>query len=102
MFGDLKGMMGKLQEAKQQAEEVKQRLDNVHLKEQSQDITILITGNKEIKDIEISDQLLKDKDELQDKLVLALNKAIQKAHDTHEQEMESVAKGMLPGTDMFK
>lgn len=102
MFGNIQDMMGKLQEAQKQSEEIKQRLDTVHLKEETGEITITITGNREIKDIEISDSLLEDKDELQDKLVIALNKAIEKAGATHEQEMQSMAKGMLPGLDMFK
>ncbi len=102
MFGDIKGMMEKLQEAKQQTEEVKKRLNNLHIKEESEDISILITGNREIIDVLVADSLLEDKDELQDKLVLALNRAIKKADETHEREMQSVAKGMLPETDMFK
>ncbi len=102
MFGNIQDMMGKLQEAQQQSEEIKNRLDTVHLKEDTGEITITITGNKEIKDIELSDSLLEDREELQDKLVLALNRAIAKADETHKKEMESVAKGMLPGMDMFK
>lgn len=102
MFGDLKDMMGKLHEAQQQAEEIKKRLDDVHLRESDGEITITITGNREIKDVEVVDSLLEDKDELQDKLVLALNRAIKKADETHEKEMQSVAKGMMPGTDLFK
>ena len=102
MFGDLKGMMGKLQEAKQQTEEVKQRLNELHIKEQFDEISITISGNREIKDVEIAQSLLEDVEELQDKLVLALNKAIKKADEVHEREMQSVAKSMLPGMDMFK
>ena len=102
MFGDLKNMMGKLHEAQLQAEQIKKKLDNVHLRESDGEITITITGNREIKDVEVPDALLEDKEELQDKLVLALNRAIKKANETHEKEMQSLAKGMMPGTDLFK
>ena len=102
MFGDMKDMMGKLHEAQQQAEEVKNRLHDLHIKEGTGEIVITITGNREIKDIEVSEKLLNEREELQDKLVIAMNKAIQKADEAHEREMESVAKGMLPGMDMFK
>lgn len=95
-------MMGKLHEAQQQAEEVKKKLDDVQLRESDGEITIIITGNREIKDVEVSEALLEDKEELQDKLVLALNRAIKKADEAHEREMQSVAKGMMPGTDLFK
>lgn len=102
MFGNIKDMMGKMQEAQKQVQEIKNRLDTVHLKEGDEEITITITGNREIKDVEISTALLEDKDELQDKLVIALNRAIEKANQRHEEEMQGAAKGMLPGMDMFK
>lgn len=102
MFGDLKGMMDKLQDARQQTEEIKKRLNDLQIKEESEDISIIISGNRQIIDVVVADSLLEDKDELQDKLVLVLNRAIKKADETHEREMQSVAKGMLPGTDMFK
>ena len=102
MFGNIKDMMGKMQEAQKQVQEIKNRLDTVHLKEGDEEITITITGNREIKDVEISATLFEDKDELQDKLVIALNLAIEKANQRHEEEMQGAAKGMLPGMDMFK
>lgn len=102
MFGNIKDMMGKMQEAQKQVQEIKNRLDTVHLKEGDEEITITITGNREIKDVEISTALLEDKDELQDKLVIALNRAIEKANQRLEEEMQGAAKGMLPGMDMFK
>lgn len=95
-------MMGKMQEAQKQVQEIKNRLDTVHLKEGDDEIVVTITGNREIKDLEISAALLEDKEELQDKLVIALNRAIDKANRTHEKEMQGAAKGMLPGMDMFK
>ena len=102
MFGHIKDMMGKLQEAQKEAEKIKSNLDSVILEEDSGEIKIKITGNREIKDLEISEALLSDREELQDKLVIALNKAIAKAGEKHEQEMQGAAKGMLPGMDMFK
>lgn len=94
MFGD---MMGKLQEAQQKAEETKKRLDTVYLSEESIDgrLKITISGNREIKDINIDDSLLTDSEELSDHLILTLNKAIQKATEMNEHEMKSVASGMM-------
>jgi len=102
MFGNLKDMMGKMHEAQQQAEEIKKKLDTTYVRESTDDIAITVTGNKEIKDLEISDRLLEDKEELQDLLVISLNRALEKAHQLHEEEMKGVAKGMLPGMDLFK
>lgn len=108
MFGDLMGMMGKLKETQKKVEETKLRLNSVFIDEQSSDglLKITITANREIKSIEIDKQLLQQKEQLEDYLVLTLNKAITKATAVNEAELAAVAKeGMpnIPGMDgMFK
>ena len=107
MFGDLKGMMGKLQETKAKVEATKQRLNSVDINESSSDnlLKVTLTGNRSIKSIEIDEELLQDKEQLEDYLILTLNKAIEKAGNVHETEVAAVAKeGMpnIPGMDMFK
>ncbi|MCM5663538.1 YbaB/EbfC family nucleoid-associated protein [Galbibacter mesophilus] len=107
MFGDLMGMMGKLKETQQKIEETKKRLDTVTVAEESNDglLKITMTANREIKSIEVADELLKDKEQLEDYLVLHTNKAIEKATKINEAELGAVAKeGMpnIPGMDMFK
>ena len=106
MFGDIMGMMGKLKETQKKVEETKKRLDTVMVKEASsnQEVEVTITANREIKQISIQDDLLNDKEQLEDYLVLALNKAIKKASDIQEAELGAVAKeGMpnIPGMDSF-
>lgn len=100
-------MMGKLQEAQQKTEETKKRLDTVYVSEQSNDgkIKVTISGNRQIKDIEIDQSLLEDAEELSDHLVLTLNKAIAKATELNDAEMQAAAQGMMnmPGIgDLFK
>ncbi len=107
MFGDIMGMMGKLQEAQKKMEETKKRLDTVLVDEQSSDglLKVTLTANREIKSIQVDDSLLEDKEQLEDYLVLVLNKAIAKATSVNEAELGAVAKeGMpnIPGMDMFK
>ncbi|AXT19921.1 YbaB/EbfC family nucleoid-associated protein [Flavobacteriaceae bacterium AU392] len=107
MFGDLKGMMGKLQETQAKVEATKKRLDTVFVDEQSSDgqLRITLTANRVIKNIDISDDLLQDKEQLEDYLVITLNKAIEKASNVNETELAAVAKdGMpnIPGMDLFK
>ncbi|MBA3986041.1 MAG: YbaB/EbfC family nucleoid-associated protein [Flavobacteriales bacterium] len=108
MFGDLMGMMGKLKETQQKVEETKLRLNNVFIDEQSGDglLKVTLTANREIKNISIDDSLLSDKEQLEDYLILILNKAIAKASAINEAELAAVAKeGMpnIPGMDgMFK
>jgi DNA-binding YbaB/EbfC family protein len=108
MFGDMMGMMGKLKETQEKVEATKKRLDTVFLKENSSDglLSVSITANRAIKEITIDDGLLADKEQLEDYLVLTLNKAIAKATEVHETELGAVAKeGMpnIPGMDsLFK
>jgi hypothetical protein len=107
MFGDLMGMMGKLKETQQKIEETKKRLDTVLVDEKSSDglLQVTLTANRKIKSIAIDESLLEDKEQLEDYLILVLNKAIEKATNVNETELAAVAKdGMpnIPGMDMFK
>ena len=107
MFGDIMGMMGKLKETQQKVEETKKRLDFVLIDEKSADglLEVTLTANRKIKNITVSDDLLSDKEMLEDYLVNVLNKAIEKATNVHETELAAVAKeGMpnIPGLDLFK
>ena len=101
------GMMGKLKETQQKIEETKKRLDTVLVDEQSNDglLKVTLNANRKIKSIEIDESLLEDKEQLEDYLILTLNKAIEKATGVNEAELGAVAKdGMpnIPGMDMFK
>jgi len=106
MFGDLMGMMGKLKETQEKVKATKERLNTVLIDEKSPDesISLCITANREIKSISIADDLLKDKEQLEDYLIVTLNKAIKKATEINEAELAAVAKeGMpnIPGMDSF-
>ena len=106
MFGDLMGMMGKLKETQEKVKATKERLNTVVIEEKSADelIALSITANRTIKSIEIDPALLEDKDQLEDYLILTLNKAIERATKIQETELAAVAKeGMpnIPGLDSF-
>jgi len=106
MFGDLAGMMGKLKETQEKVKATKERLNSVIVEEKSSDnlLSVTITANRTLKAIHIDDELLKDKEQLEDYLLLILNKAIDKATRVNETELAAVAKdGMpnIPGMDSF-
>jgi DNA-binding YbaB/EbfC family protein len=107
MFGDLSGMMNTLKEAQQQVEKTKTRLNSVIIEETSSDnkIKITLTANSVIKNISIDNSLLSDAEELEDFLILTLNKALSKASEINEDEMAKAAKSNMPnipGMDIFK
>lgn len=105
---DLMGMMGKLKETQQKIEDTKKRLDTVLINEQSNDglLKVTLTANTAIKSIAIDDSLLQDKEQLEDYLILVLNKAIEKATKLNQSELDAVTKmdmPMIPGMeDLFK
>ena len=98
MFGDMMGMMNKLKETQKKVDETKERLHTVLLDEASNDnkLKVTITGNRTIKSIDIDEELLSDKEMLEDYLILTLNKAIERATAVNETELAAVAKEGLP------
>jgi nucleoid-associated protein EbfC len=100
MFGKMGDMMGKLNEMKQKADEIKATLDTTLIKVEGAggDIKITITGNKDIKSLTITDALQHgNKKELEEQLLVTINKALFKAGEVNDSEMKKVAGSMLPG-----
>lgn len=98
MFGDLMGMMGKLKETQEKIEATKKRLDTVYIDEQSGDglLKVTVTANREIKSLSIDQSLLEDREQLEDYLIVTLNKAIRRATAVNEAELAAVAKEGMP------
>lgn len=102
------GMMGKLKETQNKIEAAKKRLDTIMVDEQSTDglFKVTLTANRKIASVTIADELLEDKEQLEDYIILVLNKAIEKATKVNEAELDAVAKmdmPMIPGMDnLFK
>lgn len=105
---DLMGMMGKLKATQQKIEDTKKRLDTVLIDEQSADglLKVTLTANSKLKSVVIADALLEDKNQLEDYLIVVMNKAIEKATSVNQAELDAVTKvdmPMIPGMeDLFK
>ena len=101
MFGNMGDMMGKMQEMKQKSEEVKKRLDTISVNTDAENglVKVICTGNRKITSIEISEELMSngDKEQIEDLMILAINRVLEKAEKVSETEMAGVARGMLPG-----
>ena len=98
MFGNIMEMMGKLQNVQKDFEDLKNRLDSATFTETSSDGTVSITMTElaTIKDIQIASGLLADKEQLEDSLVVTLNKALEKVKQNAIEEAKKTAKGSLP------
>ena len=94
-------MFDKLGQAKQMAEEVKNKLETISVMGEagSGKVKVIATGNRKIKELLIVDELLspESKEELQDLLVVAINRALETAENVSESEMRSVMSSRVPG-----
>ncbi|MDM1294416.1 YbaB/EbfC family nucleoid-associated protein [Sphingobacterium sp. N143] len=94
-------MFDKLFQAQQKAEEIKKRLDSISVSGEVEGglIRVVATANKEIKEITIDPVFLSnaDKEELEELMVVALNKAISQAENISQAEMQAASKDMLGG-----
>lgn len=91
--------MGKLKEMQAQAEETKKRLDNITVVGEAYEgqIKVTMTGNREVRDIHIDPKLAGNAEQLQDMMLVAFNRALEKANNVNETEMQNAAKSFLPG-----
>ncbi len=98
MFGDMSKMMEQLQGAQKHVEEAKERLNSILIEGTSGNglVNVTVTANREIKKIDINENVLEDKEAVEDYLILALNNALRKADNINEQEMATAAKKGLP------
>ena len=69
-------------------------------------LKVKISANRQLKSIEIDNELMNDKEQLEDYILLVINNAIEKATQINQKELDDVAKmdlPMIPGMeDMFK
>lgn len=97
MFG--KNMMEKLQSMQGQMEEIKSRLETITVRGEAENgkVVVHINGNRKITDIHIDSSLVVgEKEELEELLVLATNRAIEQADNVNATEMQTAAMGMMP------
>lgn len=94
-------MFSQLFEAQKKAEEIKSRLDNISVMGEVEGgkIKVVSTANKEIKDISIDDSFFSQlaREELEELLIVALNKALSQADIINKSEMEAATQDLLGG-----
>ena len=94
--------MERLQAMQEQMKETKKLLDDKLVEGESGDgrIKVVANGNRKIKNVSIDPSLLEDQEELEDTLLVALNRALTLADAVYENEMAGAAGGMLGGMGM--
>jgi len=94
-------MFDKLMQAQQMAGEVKKRLDAISVSGSAEGgkITVSVNGNKVVQSVNIDTDFFKeaDKEQLEELLVIAINKAIEQADNVSQSEMAAITKDMFGG-----
>jgi len=94
-------MFDKIMEAQAKAGEVKQRLDAITVTGTAEGgkITINANGNKVIQSIQIDEDFFKqaDKEEMEELLLVAINKAMEQAENVSQSEMAAMTQQMFGG-----
>ncbi|HVW95401.1 MAG TPA: YbaB/EbfC family nucleoid-associated protein [Mucilaginibacter sp.] len=94
-------MFDKLMQAQQKAGEIKKRLDAITVTGTAEGgrITVTANGNKAVQSVTINDDLFAeaDKEQLEELLVIAINKAMEQADNVSQTEMAAMTKDMLGG-----
>ena len=92
-------MFDKLIEAQQKAGEVKQRLDAITVTGTAEGgkISVTANGNKVIQTVTIDEAFFKDadKEQLEELLATAINKALEQAENLNQSEMAAMTKNMF-------
>ncbi len=60
-------------------------------------VKVVSNGNRKITSIEISPEIMNDREQVEELTLIAVNRALEKAEKVAESEMQGIAKGILPG-----
>lgn len=93
-------MLGKLGQMKKAMEEVKSRLEHITVLGEAGEghVKVTMNGNMKTTKVEIHDRLMDPsrKEELEELLEIANNRALNQARSVMESEMKAVGQGFLP------
>ena len=88
-------LMSQMQE---QAAEIKKKLDKTIVEANAENglVKVSATANKKILSLEISPEILNNKDVIEDLVIVAINKVLEEAEKITEQETGNMAEGLMP------
>lgn len=92
-------MLGKLQDMQQKMDQLKERLERVTVTGDANGVVVTMNGNRKLVNIDLPESLVAaaDKDQLEDLIAVAVNRALTKAQDIADAEGAALSRDMLPG-----
>ena len=91
MFGDIMNQMNEAQE------QMKKQLAEQSFTAEAGAVTVTCDGNRAITNISIKSEGLEDTEELEDLLLVAINRALEDAANSEAEQAGGMMKNMLPG-----
>lgn len=87
-------MVKKLQKMQREMQETQERLQMTEFEGKASGVTVTMLGSHQVVDLVIDEELLEDKDMLQDAIVVAINNAVEVVDKTTQEEMSKFTMGM--------
>lgn len=97
MFGNISQIL----EMKKKADELKAKLETIQVTEEHLGITVDCNGNRKLLAIHIPEQLMTNKNQLEDALTEAVNKALASAEKASIGDLANMAGGLQGLSGMF-
>lgn len=105
MYGDMMGMLGKVKEFQAKMKEAQENLG--YLTESAESgagmVKAIVNGRKQVISIQIDPDLIKpeDKEMMQDLIIAAVNRALEKIDDQIKNHIQKSTEGILPNIPGF-
>lgn len=87
-------MVKKLQKMQKEMQETQERLQMTEFEGKASGVTVIMLGSHQVIDIKIDDELMEDKEMLQDAIAVAINNAVEVVDKKTQEEMSRFTMGM--------
>ena len=83
----------------QRQQALQAKLSEMRITESADGVTVTVSGAREVVGVKVDERILSDGDpeQLEDLLVISLNRALATAAETEQAEAQNLMSGMLPG-----
>lgn len=95
---DFNALMKQAQKMQSDLQKTQSKLEETIYEGKSNGIVVKVNGKNECQSIEIPDELLEDKEMLQDMLMIAFNNAVEESSKDRESQLGGITAGLnIPG-----
>jgi DNA-binding YbaB/EbfC family protein len=95
---NIQDLFGKMQQLQQQVEDARKRLADLRVEAEAGGgmVRVTATGARQLLKIQLDDEVVQDREMMEDLICAAVNKALDQADQLAKEEMGKATAGMLP------